>query len=205
MARTSSKTKVKPAANFLEALQNLGKEVISDVNNQAAQVFSNDLPDSFGFGQPAHQNQLNRNESFSMDDVLAAEKRGEQNAGRLFSQQREEDRVLAARREQQAQAQIKSLQEEIQMLAKSLGEFGREAQIAALQSPINPGVYHKNFFEQLKSFIKTMRQRIQESRHWLATQNSRAQKRKGFYWGNVQKSGTKYMLSSERYMVTTTG
>lgn len=192
MASSTQKIQKHSPANFLEALQTLGKEVVSDAQEQ------------LGIGGP-----LRPNESFSLNDIMAAEKRGEQAAENKFTsrlyQVKEEDRIAALRREEQAQGQIKALQQEIQMLAKSLGDFGREAQIAALQAPVNPGIYHKSFFEQLRAFIKTLRQRVQDSRNWLATQNARGKKRQGAYWTNVQQSGTKYMLSGERYMVTTTG
>lgn len=204
MASSIQKTHKRPT-NFLEALQNLGKEVVSDARDQVSQVISSDLPDALGLSAKPTSGPLNPNESFSLEDILSAEKRGEQTASRTFSLAREEERVAALRREEEAKSHIKSLLTEIQSLAKSLGDLGHEVQIAALQAPANPGIYHRSFFDQLRSFIKALRQRVQDSRHWLATQNARSRKRQGVYWGNVQKSGTKYMLSGERYMVTTTG
>lgn len=192
MAVSTQKQAKRQPANFMEALQTLGREVVADAREQ------------FGLDQQPPTpmgGALNPNESFSLSDIVSAEKRGEQKVRQIA----EEERARAQHREEEAKTQIKSLQEEIKMLARSLGEFGKEAQIAALQAPVSPGIYHRNFFEQLRSFIKALRQRVQDSRHWLATQNARASKRKGLYWNNVQKSGTKYMLSGERYMVTTTG
>jgi hypothetical protein len=207
MASSAQKTKVKPPVNFMEALQNLGKEVIKDTTDQVAQVFNSDIPDSLGL--KSSTGQLNPNESFSLSDILSAEKRGELNAEKAanarLAQVREEERIMAQRREEQAKGQIKTILEEIKLLSKSLGDLGKEAQIAALQAPTNPGIYHRNFFEQLKNFIRDMRRRVQHSREWLAVQSSRSQRRKGMYWANVKSSGTKYMLSGERYMVTTTG
>jgi hypothetical protein len=74
-----------------------------------------------------------------------------------------------------------------------------------MQAPVSPGIYHRHFFAQLKSFIQDIRRRVQDSKHWLAVANSRASKRQGFFWGQAQKSGTKFLLSQERYMATTTG
>lgn len=210
MASSNSSKNRRPIArdSFLEALRDLGKGVVSDVKDQFTQAVTQDIPTSFGYNQPSGGS-LKPNESFSMTDIMAAERRGEQRAETGFnsrlSQVREEERQLHLRRENEAKSKIKNIQDEIKMLAKSIGDFSKEVQVAALQAPANPGVYHENFFEQLRAFIRLMRQKIQNSRHWLATQNQRSQKKKGMYWNNVQKSGTKYMLSSERYMVTTTG
>jgi hypothetical protein len=78
--------------------------------------------------------------------------------------------------------------------------------VAAMQAPVNPGIYHQNFFASLRTFISNMRLRIQESRNWLAASNARASKKgKSAYWTQAKQSGTKFTLSSERYMVTSTG
>ena len=99
---------------------------------------------------------------------------------------------------------MESVVTEIKILAKSTGTLATQVEMAVAQAPANPGVYHKNFFNQLLSFMKILRQKVQDSSHWLSVTNSRA-RGKSYYWGQVAASGTKYMLSSERYMVTSTG
>jgi hypothetical protein len=121
-----------------------------------------------------------------------------------LSAMREEERARLLRQEAQNREQIKVIQEEIRLLAKSSGELSIEVETATYQATLNPGVYHKNFFSHLKSLLVAIRKKVVDSRHWLAEHNTRARK-KGFYWGQVQKSGTKFMLSAERYMVTSTG
>ena len=205
MASASPKAARRPAQtsdNFLEALRDLGKGVVSEAKIQVTKAVTDDVPQAFGFDTSSHD--LSAGQSFSPDVLKAAEAAGERKAEIRFNNRFLEERLLFLRSEAESKQQITAIQAEIQMLAKSAGELAHEVQVATFQAPANPGVYHRNFFAQLKSLIASIRVRVQESRHWLAATNSRASKR-GFYWGQVGKSGTKFMLSSERYMVTSTG
>lgn len=177
MAQKQQSRRPAPAHdNFLEALRDLGRGVVSDVKQ------------SFGLS-----GELRPNEPFSLEQNPTPRPN-------YLSQ----ERLLFLHQEEETKKQIKYIQEEIHMLAKTAGEFTKEVQVATFQAPASPGVYHKNFFYHLRSYIQTIRQQIEQSRHWLATTNSRTSKR-SYYWGQVGKSGTKFMLSQERYMVTSTG
>ena len=191
--------------NFLEALRDLGKGVVDEVKTQAKQIVASDLPESFGI---SGSGVLNPNESVSLSQLQSAESRGEQQAESRFRQQlaelQRQQEAFASRQTAEIRQQILALKQEIQTFAKSAGEFAQEVQKATAQIPSRPGIYHKNFFIHLREVIMTLRKRVESSRNWLATANARAGKR-GFYWGQISKSGTKYMLSSERYMVMSTG
>ncbi len=198
---TPSKGAPRPAPqNFIEALTGLSKRTGEEAKVQVTKVFAEDIPQALGFSGT-----LNPNESLSLADVEAAERRGEQRASRRFSNRLEQERLVFLRSEDDKQGQIQSILAEIAQLAKSVGELGKEVQIATMQAPVNPGIYHKNFFAQLRGFIADIKRRVAESKHWLAITNSRASKRQGYFWGQAQKSGTKFLLSQERYMATTTG
>ncbi len=199
MAPVSQPKRRSAPANFLEALRDLSKDVVDEAKIQVSRIVTNDIPQSFGLSGT-----LEPNKSFSMGEMAEAEKRGERKAETRFNSRLQEERLMYLRSENEAKAQIKAIQDEIQLMAKGVGELAHEVSVAAFQAPANPGGYHRNFFERLRSYLKSLRQKVSESKNWLATQNSRASK-KNYYWGNVQKSGTKFMLSQERYMVTSTG
>lgn len=186
--------------NFLEALTGLSKNVGEEAKIQVTKAFTQDIPQALGMSGT-----IQPNESYSMSDIEAAERRGEQRAKTGFSNRLEQERLVFLRSENDKKAQIENIMAEIHQLAKAVGDLGKEVQVASMQAPVNPGVYHRNFFSQLRSFIADIRKKVQESKHWLATANSRANKQKGYFWGQAQKSGTKFLLSQERYMVTTTG
>ncbi len=194
-----------PPTNFFEALKDLGESTLSEAKVQVKKIVTDDIPQSLGM---TPSGTLKQGESVSMEALKKAENKGYSEAKSEFSvqlrkmQEDERRRLLAI--ENQTRQQITSIQAEIKLLAQSTKELGKEFEIAASQAVVNPGIYHKNFFSHLSILIKTLRQQVQESKHWLATTNARAGKRSG-YWAGVKKGGTSFMLSSERYMVTSTG
>lgn len=120
---------------------------------------------------------------------------------------RREETVLFTRERRETQQQVKSLQTEIGKLAKSVGELSSEvqkAEILAIQEVPEIGTYHLNFFQKLRKVIANLRSQIQESSFWLAAWNKRSQK-KNFYWKQFKKSGSKFLLSPDRYMSTQAG
>ncbi|MFV1917766.1 MAG: DUF5660 family protein, partial [Patescibacteria group bacterium] len=100
--------------------------------------------------------------------------------------------------------QLKAVQEEVLVLVQSTQEIGDETKIAAMQAPIEPGVYHVIFFEKLLEFVKSFRKKIEEASVWLHATNKRAAKKNA--WGaNYKKHGAKYLLSSEHYVSRSAG
>ncbi len=199
MANTTKFRRPAPT-NFIEALSGLTKSVGDEAKIQITNAITQDIPQALGFSGT-----LKPNESFSIEDLRAAEKQGERKAETRFSNRLDQERMVYLRSENEKNAQISQILAEIAQIAKSLGDLGNEVQIATMQAPVNPSIYHRNFYSQLRSFIVDLKKKVVESRHWLATANARANKQKGYFWGQAQKSGTKFLLSQERYMVTTTG
>ena len=180
--------------NFIEALRDLGKGTISEAKTQIKQSFQ--------------KGDLKPNESFSVGDLQQAEKKGFEQAKTRFDanleQFHQEERSRLLREEAAARQQIKAIQEEVRSLAKSMGDFAHEVEVASFQAPVNPGAYHKGFFNHLKILIISLKERVESSKNWLQATNQRAGKR-GYFWTQSSKMGTQYMLSSERYMVMSTG
>lgn len=202
MMQSSTKRAARQPDSFLEALRGLSQDTASEAKIQIQKAVTEDIPQMFGL---KGSGDLKAGQQFSLADLEQAEKQGEKKAERRFENRLTQERTIFIQAEAQTKQQIITIQEEIKMMAKSVGDLGKEVQLATMQSVVNPGTYHRNFFETLKSLIKNLRMKVTESRNWLAQSNARAGKRKGFYWNQAQKSGTKFMLSSERYMVTTTG
>lgn len=204
-SKNTNRQRAQSPENFLEALRSLGKSTVTEITSQAKKAVYTDIPESFGI---TSSGTLKPNESLDLNDVQEARETGYRQAESEFSsrlhQIREQDHQRLLQAEAASKQQVQSILIEIRQLAKTMGDFAQEVQVATLQAPVNPGIYHKNFFTHLKSVISALRIKAESSKNWLATANSRAGK-KGFYWSQVDKSGTKYMLSSERYMVTSTG
>lgn len=105
--------------------------------------------------------------------------------------------------ELQTKQQIEMIRQELAELAKALKNLHTEVQTAISQEPVDPGIYHINFYEQLRSFMVVLRQQIEDSRSWLAAFNTR--KKKMGYWGMFKKHGTTFGLSNERALATSAG
>jgi hypothetical protein len=190
--------------NFLEAFRDLGKGAVSEVKSQINQVFTKDIPEELGLnlsGTIKPHESVSLPEDLSMQELNYTRKNEQLRSLNIF---RQEELARMHREEASSKEEIIFIRKEIQSIAKIAGDLAKEFEIAATQAPTNPGIYHKNFFSQLRSFLILMRKRIQDSKEWLSTTNARTSKR-GYYWSQVGQSGTKYMLSSERYMVTSTG
>jgi len=114
---------------------------------------------------------------------------------------RRQEKILFTKNEREIRLQVEAIQEELKKLALSTKNLTKEVEIAAKQMPVEPGVYHLSFFEKLRQSLVFFRKKVEESATWLAAFNQRAKKR-NFYWAQVKKSGTKFMLSQERYMST---
>lgn len=99
--------------------------------------------------------------------------------------------------------QVEAVRSELKMLVSSLKSFNQEVQKAVSEVPVQPGIYHLNFMERLKSIIRILREQIEDSRSWLALSTNR-KKQKG-YWSMFKKHGTSFGLSSERTIATQAG
>lgn len=198
-----NKKKKKPILtdNFIEKLREMG----SDLGDSVAQDVVKGLP-STAYDQLAGRKRsgdLRPNESLSLEERQEREQ-FRRRLNREFYRFRQEERLVFKQGEQKTRLQIQAIQEELKKLAESTKDLVKEVEIAAKTEPIDPGVYHLNFFEKLRQTIITLRKKIEDSASWLSLFNQRT-KKKGYYWAQVRKSGTKFMLSQERYMATQAG
>lgn len=99
--------------------------------------------------------------------------------------------------------QLEMIRAELKSLMASLKNLHNEVSSAVSSEVVNPGIYHLNFYEQLRTFIKVLRQQVEDSRTWLASFNTR--KKKMGYWGMYKKHGTTFGLSNERSLATSAG
>ncbi|MBI3576885.1 hypothetical protein HY086_02525 [Candidatus Gottesmanbacteria bacterium] len=98
---------------------------------------------------------------------------------------------------------IDAVRVELKALAQSVKQLRSEITNQVDQTPIDPGIYHLNFFERLRGILKILRQQIEDSRSWLLLWTGR--KKKMGYWGRYKKHGTQFGLSSERTVATQAG
>lgn len=187
--------------NFLEKLRELGE----DLGDSVAQDVIEGIPSTAAdqIFDRKKSGTLRPNEALSLDEIKEREQ-FRRPLSREFFRVRQEERLVFKQEEQKTRLQIKAIQEELKKLAESTKDLAKEVEIASKLEPVEPGVYHLNFFERLKQAIIIFRKNIEDSASWLALFNQRA-KRRSYYWSQVRKSGTKFMLSAERYTATQAG
>lgn len=183
--------------NVLEALGSIPSNIGSQTAQEVSMIGSDILTSLLG-GMPKSGNlEPNQVIEFGPKKVESAPK--PVSIPRLEVQQKPD----VTRLEAETRQQIDAIRKELKELSKSLKNLHQEIQSAINEEPVDPGIYHINFYEQLRSFISVLHQQIEDSRSWLSTFNSR--KKKIGYWGMYKKHGTTFGLSSERSLATSAG
>lgn len=114
------------------------------------------------------------------------------------------EQIFIQRENQAMKQEIQNILIELKALAKSVNTLNSDIKKVVMETPpTNMGKYHKNFYEWVLSIIKDLRQKVCESRNWLAVFQSR-KKQKG-YWMMFKKHGTSFALSDERGISTSVG
>lgn len=190
MTQKGQNNRTRLPKGLFEALRDLPGDVLSDAKDQ------------MGFSAPKNpQNQQETADSFQQEERLR--ELFSLHVNRAQEVRREEHLVFSAK-EQETKNKVDQLIAEVGKMAGAVKELEDQVQAAAFIAPVSPGVYHETFFEKLISFIKAMTKNVNDASNWLSTSTSKA-KKNPYYWQQVKKSGTKYLLSSERYMATQAG
>lgn len=180
--------------SFLEAFKDIGKNALKTAKDE---VIVNP------FTKPSNSTDKDNFQDIYKKEVELEEKYRKQVQWQKEIVQRQEQ-IIYQRQDREVKLQVQALQEEIKQLARASVQLSKEVEIASFSLPPQAGSYHINFFERLRNLIKELRNKIQESSYWLAEWNKKAQKR-NYYWKQVKKSGSMFMLSSDRQVATQTG
>lgn len=114
------------------------------------------------------------------------------------------EKRIASETQRELSREIKEILEELKRIITSSKDLEIAfADISTTEQIINPGEYHKSFFELLLSIVKEARLKVEDSGAWLAMFKSKKAKRN--YWEMFKKHGTTFGLSNERVVATQTG
>lgn len=195
--------------NPLEALKDISGSTAKQMRTEAGKI-SEDFMDQLLGIRPAPKNysgEIIPGEPLEFSDVMSGRHDENVKAKKQIAFERSllrEEEVRIEKKSNELKMQLTAVREEILILAQKTENLAEETQIAAMQAPIEPGIYHVIFFEKLLEFIKSFRRKIDESAIWLHSLNKRAQ-RKNAWGNNYKKSGSKYLLSSEHYLQRSAG
>lgn len=181
--------------NFIEALKDIGSSGKQQTKDLIFGAPGNKQPSAGETGK----------EAFNFEEYLKSrEKQIALQERQRFESKIEQERLIFHRKQEETKLQIQAIQEELKKLAQTTSNLSGEVKKATLQAVVEPGTYHENFFDRIRKLIELARKKLAESETWMQIFNARS-KQKSHYWGQVQKSGTQFMLSQERYMVTQVG
>lgn len=122
----------------------------------------------------------------------------------FFESRRKEFNEVYSQEKQKEQARIKEIQQQLKELSHSVKSLDQEVEKAVEMPVQEAGSYQKNFLDHLRQIIDLAKRSVEQANTWLHVFNQR-QRKKGYYWSQVKKQGTKYMLSGERQVATSVG
>ncbi len=195
--------------NPLEALKDIGSSTAKQMQEEANKMPGDFMEQLLGI-RPQTRNfsgELVPGEALEFTEVFSGRYEEIQRTKKQISLERrllEEERVQVEKRSNELRMHLQVIREEILVLAQKTQNLAEESEIAAMQAPIEPGVYHVFFFEKLLSFLKSFSKKIEEASTWLHAVNSRAAK-KNMWGANYKKHGAKYLLSGEHYLQRSAG
>lgn len=198
----------KPAANstvntsFVESMRDMGGSVMKSIKNDVvkgtAQSIFDQILGSAKTGTAPDMGQANTPDLEAYiaerERSAAEQARGQERAFHVHKAQ--ETKVLFSHADESVRKEIQGVRQELQMLVASMGQIEQQIEQAMMDNIVDGGLYHLNYFQKLKTWIKFMRKSLQDGSAWLQMSSNR--KSKGYFWTQTAKSGNSYSQSSER-------
>ncbi len=183
--------------SILEALRHMGAGVGSSVTHDVVEKGVSDAWASMLGQTPKMSGELSENQTINFNKP---ERRVAPNPFRRVEAPRQSVSEMDSMK---VREQLAAVRQELQALSESIKAFHKDVEKAVNDMPVNPGVYHVNFLEHLRSILLVLKEQIDDSRSWLNLTTGRKQKKQ--YWGMYKKHGTQFGLSSERTLATQAG
>lgn len=184
----ASPARQKPAVNpFAQALADAEREKQLSGNptqaQDSSQVFSDALARTGGqFSDLPFDQTQNQQLDWEEQQRQAVEKQKKEAARkRLHDQINPVDSVdVFNARETQVKQEIDKLRYELKMLAQDVAKFEKEVDITLMSNVSHPGQdgkYYLTFFQQLRSFIMLLRQKIKSASTWATQMHGKSKKK----------------------------
>ena len=136
--------------NILEGLKEIGTDVSGSLKRDV--IRPKDFMDSlFGPPMPAKKfsGEINPGEALEINDVYSGKQEETIKLQKQLALERklkEEEKSMYEEKSNQLKLQLNALIQEVAQLAQSTQTLAEEVQVAALQAPVEPGIYHLIFF-----------------------------------------------------------
>jgi len=194
--------------NVLEALKDVGGDVKSSVQEDLLRKMPGDVFEQL-FGPQTSRNysgEIVAGEAIEINEIFSGKAEENEHLRKQISFERilrVEEQQVKEQKIGQLRMQLQAVMQEVITLSQVTSDLGEESQIAAMQAPVEPGIYHVIFFQTLLEFLQSFRKRVEDASVWLHSVNKRAQKKN--YWGRFKSQGSKFLLSGEHYLQRSAG
>ena len=203
-SKPASKATTKSTINnsFVESMRDMGGSVMKSLKNDVvkgtAQSIFDQLLGSTSSGKALDIKQDNTPdlEAYIAERESQAAEEAKLHERAFHVHKSQESKVLFSYADESLRKEIEGVRQELQMLVATMGAVEQQVEQAMMDNIVDGGVYHLNYFQKLKTWIKFMRKSLEDSSAWL--QMSGGRKSKGYFWTQEAKSGSKYSMSSER-------
>lgn len=204
-AKPAAKSAQKATVNnsFAESMRDMGGSVMKSLKNDVVKGTAQSIFDQLlGSAKTGHvpttpDQAINPDlEKYIAEREEAAKAEGIAETKAFKNPLHKESQVLFSHADEQLRKEIDGVRQELQMLVASMGKVEEQIEQAMMDNIVDGGVYHLNYFQKLKTWIRFMRKSMEDASAWL--QLSSGRKSKGYFWTQEAKSGSKYSMSQER-------
>jgi len=194
--------------NILESLRDLGDGTVAQAGDLLKGTSEDFFKELLGLTRAniKRSGEMSPGQSLSMSEVLS----GKEEENKKLRNQLQAERQLSADQKRLSQeksndlkVQLQALMQEVQKVSVSTESLAEATQIAVMTAPIEPGVYHITFFQNILEFLQSFRKKIDLAATWLQSSNKRAEKKN--YWSTFKKKGASFLLSPDHYSQRSAG
>lgn len=194
--------------NVLESLKDLGIGAGSQTGDFLKNTSEDFFRELMGFPAPKikRSGEIAVGESLQMNEVLSGKEEENAHLKAQISLERQlstDERRVSQEKSNDLKLQLQALMQEVQKVAESTQNLAEVTQVTMMTAPIEPGVYHITFFQNVLEFLQSFRKKIDYTAAWLQSSNKRAEKKN--YWSMYKKKGSSFLLSPDHYLQRSAG
>lgn len=194
-------SKTSASNNFVESIRDMGGSIVKSLKNDVVKGTAQSIFDQLlGSAKTGQAPNIDSDTTPNLEALIAEREAAAFEAGKQEATPHKnplkESQVIFSFADEKVKKEVDGVRQELAMLVATMGKVEKQIEVAMMDNIVDGGLYHLNYFQKLKTWIKFMRKSLEDSSSWL--QMSGGRKSKGYYWAQEARSGTKYSMSSER-------
>lgn len=195
--------------NVLESLKDLGSSSATQTGDLLKNTSEDFLRELLGLSRPMsvkRSGEFTPGVSVQMKDILSGKEKEQESERKQikFEETLLNEETIASKEKGQAlKRELRAIMQEVQKVAESTQGLAEATQASMISAPVEPGIYHINFFESILEFLQSFRKRIDLATTWLQGTNKRAEKKN--YWATYKKKGSSFLLAPDHYSQRSAG